>query len=301
MKKRKQKYIFKKLFFSLRDHGFLNWVNDKTYLKIYYKIETGERLNLKQPKTFNEKLQWLKLYYRKKDFSTMVDKYDVKKLISEKIGEQYVIPSIGIYNSFDEIDFDILPNQFVIKSTHNSGGVVVCKNKNEFKSVLYKEKFKNLMKQNYFYHGREWPYKNVKPRILVETYMKDEKYDVLPVYKVLNFGGEPKLIQVILNDKTKNETVDYYDVNWKKLDIRQNFPNSSIVLPKPEKLDEILNLARKLSADFPHIRTDFYIINNKVYFSEYTFFSDCGFKKFIPSRWDLTLGNLIELPPVIKG
>ncbi|MCQ2802422.1 MAG: glycosyl transferase [Bacilli bacterium] len=301
MNKRKQKYTFKKLFFSFRDHGFLNWINDKTYLKICYKIETGERLNLKQPKTFNEKLQWLKLYYRKKDFSTMVDKYDVKKIISEKIGEQYVIPSIGIYNSFDEIDFDILPNQFVIKLTHNSGGVVICKNKNEFEPGLYKEKFKNLMKQNYFYRGREWPYKNVKPRILVETYMKDGNYDVLPVYKVLNFGGEPKLIQVILNDKTKNETVDYYDVNWKKLDIRQNFPNSSIVLPKPKKLDEILNLARKLSADFPHIRTDFYIINNKVYFSEYTFFSDCGFKKFIPNNWDLTLGNLIELPPVIKG
>lgn len=286
--------------FHLHYRHYLNWINDKTFLKLLYKLETGKRLNLKNPQTFNEKLQWLKLYNRVPEYTTMVDKYEVKNYLANKIGDEYVIPCIGIYDSFDQINLDELPNQFVIKCTHNSAVLIFCKDKSNFNLENYKEKIEKTLKSNYFYRGREWPYKNVKPRILIEKYMKDNNFDVLPVYKVFNFDGEPKLIQVILNDKTKNETVDYYSPEWEKLDLRQNFPNSSIVLPKPEKLNEILNLAKELSKGFPHIRTDFYIINNRIYFSEFTFFSDCGFATFDPESWDLTLGKLIKLPKKVK-
>lgn len=282
--------------YALRDRNLLNWIPDKCYLKLFFWAATGKRLNLHNPKTFNEKLQWLKLYYHKPEFTAMVDKYEVKKYVAEKIGERYVIPSIGIWDSFEEIPFEKLPNQFVIKSTHDSGGVIVCRNKSELNLERARERIRKSLKKNYFYSGREWPYKNVKPRVLVEQYMKDDNYVVLPVFKVLNFSGQPKLIQVILNDKTADETVDYYSTEWKKLNIRQNFPNSSVILPRPEKLDEILSLAQKLSFGFPHIRTDFYVINNEVYFSEFTFYSDSGIENFVPDSWDTILGEWIELP-----
>lgn len=277
--------------------GFYKNLTDEKYLKKSYKIRFGKKLDLKNPKTFNEKLQWLKLYNRKDIYTTMVDKYEVKKYVADRIGENHIIPTIGIYRDFEEIDFDSLPNQFVLKSTHDSGGLVICKDKNKLDMESVRSKFMRSLGRNYYFYGREWPYKNVKPRIIAEKYMQDRDFESLNVYKIFNFNGEPKIIQTIQGDKTASETIDYFDTEWNLLDLRQNFPNSQKALEKPETLSEMLTLSRELSKDVaPFIRVDFYEINGSVYFSEFTFFSDSGMARFEPNMWDEILGSWIELP-----
>lgn len=293
------KYITKphELVVLLNAHG-MGWLfSDEFLIKCAFKRRMGYIPDLKKPTTFNEKLQWLKLYDRKPEYATMVDKYAVKKYVSNIIGEDYVIPTLGVWDKFEDIDFDSLPDQFVLKTTHDSGGVVICKDKANFDFDAAKRKINHSLKRNYYLYAREWPYKNVPKRIIAEKFMKDREYETLNVFKIFNFGGVPKIIQVIQNDKTKDETIDYFDTEWNLLDMRQNFPNSEKSLPKPETLPVMLELARKLSANNKtFLRTDFYEINGKVYFSEFTFFSDAGFAKFYPEYWDKTLGDWINLP-----
>lgn len=286
----------KMLFFTLGHREFLNFINDKRYIEIGYKIKFGKKPDLDNPKTFNEKLQWLKLYDRNPIYTTLVDKYSVKEYVSNIIGEKYIIPTLGVWDSFDDIDFDKLPNQFVLKCTHDSGGLIICKNKQNLDIKKAEKKIKACLKHNFFWGQREWPYKNVKPRIIAEEFMKDRDYDTLNVFKIFNFNGEPKIIQTIQNDKTPNETIDYFDTNWNILELRQNFPNSDTPIERPDKLDEMLSLARILAKDTsPFIRTDFYEINGEVYFSEFTFYSDSGLAKFTPDEWDIKLGDMIQL------
>ena len=281
----------------LNSKGVFNILPDKAYLSLMYRFRLGKRLRLKNPTTFNEKMQWLKLYNRKPIYTLMVDKYEVKKYVADLIGEEYVIPTLGIWDRFDDIDFDSLPDQFVLKTTHDSGGVIVCKNKSELDMSAARAKLEQSLGRNYYCHGREWPYKDVKPRIMAEKYMQDRNFEVLNVYKIFNFNGVPKLIQSIQGDKTAAETIDYFDTEWNLLDLKQNYPNSENPLPKPDTLDEMLELARKLSSGVaPFIRTDFYEVNGRVYFSEFTFFSDSGTAKFSPPEWDERLGSWIELP-----
>ena len=287
---------FKYTVLALSGHRWLDWMPDAAYLRLMFRAIMKKRLDLKNPKSFNEKLQWLKLYERKPIYTTMVDKYAVKKHVADLIGEEYIIPTLGVWDSFDEIDFDSLPDQFVLKCTHDSGGLVICRDKSQLDKGAAKRKIDASMKRNYYWSGREWPYKDVKPQIIAEKYMQDGQTSVLPVYKVFNFGGEPRLIQVIQNDKTPQESIDYFDPQWNQLDLRQNFPNSEEPLTEPAQLKEILSLARILCGGLPFIRTDFYTINGKVYFSEFTFYSDCGFAAFHPQQWDRTLGEWIKLP-----
>lgn len=271
-------------------------IPDKKYLEKVYYFRTNEKLNLDNPKTFNEKLQWLKLYNRKDIFTKMVDKYDVKKIVSEKIGDNYVIPVYQVCEKYDDIDFSKLPQKFVIKTTHDCGGVVICKDKTTFNNKRAKKIINRHLRKNYYYSCREWPYKNIKPRIIVEEFMENKGFDYLPVYKFFCFNGVPKIIQTIQNDKQPNETIDYFDVDWNLLDMRQNFPNSEKPLEKPQKLSEMLEIAENLSMDLPFIRVDLYVINNDIYFSEYTFFSDAGFERFTPDYWNIKLGDMLELP-----
>ncbi len=275
---------------------FLKIIPSKAFLRMHYGVSLGKRLNLKEPKTFNEKMQWLKLYHHDPIFTKMVDKYEVKDYIKEKIGEEYVIPSIGIYNSFDEIDFGNLPDRFVLKCTHDSGGLVICKDKSRLDIDASREKLGNSLSRNYYYLGREWPYKNVKPRILAEVYMENVNRSNLDVYKILTFNGEPKIIQTIQNDKTPDECIDYFDCKWNLLNLRQDYPNSKEPLKKPACLSQMLQLAKKLSEGIPFLRVDLYEIDGKVYFSEFTFYSDCGFAPFTPPEWDDILGDWIKLP-----
>ncbi len=281
----------------LARYGYYNRLSDEKLLKKVFKSQLGYSLNLENPTTFNEKLQWLKLYDRKPIYTTMVDKYEAKKYVSNIIGEQHIIPTLGVWERFEDIDFDLLPDQFVLKCTNDSGGLSICRNKCSFDKSKAEHKIKKSLKRNYYLKYREWPYKNVKPRIIAEHFMKDRDFETLNVFKIFNFNGEPKIIQVIQGDKTANETIDYFDTEWNLLDLKQNYPNSKSPLQKPESLSTMLNFARQLTADDvpPFIRTDFYEVNGKVYFSEYTFYSDSGFAKFEPDEWDLILGNYLEL------
>ena len=280
----------------LNYRGFARFISDERLIRKKFKKAFGRELNLENPQTFNEKIQWLKLYDHRPEYPLMVDKYEVKKIVSDKIGSDYVIPLIGVYNNFDEIDFDKLPDKFVLKCTHNSGGLTICRDKSKLDIPAVRESMSRALLQNYYWNEREWAYKDITPRIIAEEYVQDGERINLPVYKILTFNGEPKVIQAIQDDKTDYETIDYFDTDWNKLPFRQNFPNSKTPYSKPEKLDLMLELTAKLSADIPLVRIDWYTVGDKIRFSEFTFYSDAGFAPFDPPEWDYTLGSWVELP-----
>ena len=290
-------FVPKHRFFALVRCGFYSSMPDNEYLKLAYKYCMGKELDLENPQTFTEKLNWLKLNDHRPEYTIMADKYAVKKFVSDKIGEEYVIPLLGVYDSFSEIDFDSLPNQFVLKCNHDSGGgMSICRDKSKFDKETAERKITASLKRTYGTRTKEWVYANIPHKIIAEQYMQDGDNPNLPVYKFFTFNGEPKLIQAIQDDKTKYETIDYFDTEWKKLNLRQNYPNSKVPYEKPECLDEMLRIAAKLSTGIPHVRVDLYQINGKVYFSEFTFYSDAGLTGFDPPEWDETLGSWLELP-----
>lgn len=259
-----------------------------------------KKLNLDNPKTFNEKLQWLKLYDRKPEYTKMVDKYEAKKYIADLIGEEYVIPTLGVYDKFEDIDFSKLPNQFVIKCTHDSGGLVICKDKAKLNVEEAREKINKSLKRKYYKFGREWPYKNVKPRIIIEKYMEDDKTHQLIDYKIFNFNGMPKYIQLDFN-RFQGHQRQMFDIDWKECEFMFVYKNiEKTKIDKPNKLKEMIELAKILSKDIPFLRTDFYIVNEKVYIGELTFYPESGFGKFTPEEWDLKLGNMLDVSKVSK-
>lgn len=286
----------KKIKYELYFLPIVKALPDELFCRIHYRISCKKRLDLVNPKGFNEKLQWLKLYYHKDLFTHMVDKYEAKQIVKTKLGEEHVIPTLGVWDSFDDIDFNTLPNEFVLKCTHDSGGLIICRDKSKLDKIAAGRKLKNALKRNYFYLGREWPYKNVKPRILAEPFMQNSSKENLDVYKIMTFNGVPKIIQTIQNDKTPMETIDYFDCEWNLLNLRQDYPNSIVPLDRPKMLDIMLEFACELSRGFPFLRVDFYEIDGEVYFSEFTFYSDNGFAPFTPKEWDLILGNWLKLP-----
>ena len=291
-----KKISLKKIIIRMMYDGYFNFLNDYTFLKMKYRVVVGKKLDLKNPKTFNEKLQWLKLYDRKPIYTTMADKYEVKKYVASIIGEEYIIPTIGIYNHFDEIDFDKLPNQFVIKCTHDSGGVVIVKDKKELNIEKAKKKIEKCLKRNYFYSGREWPYKNIKPRIIIEKYMVDESQKELKDYKIFNFNGKAKIIEVDF-DRFIEHKRNLYDTDWNYIEAIIQYPtDKNVKIDKPKSLNKMLELAEKLSKDIPHVRTDFYSINDKIYFGELTFYHESGYGKFVPEEFGEELGSWIKLP-----
>ena len=287
--------IIKEREIRLKILNFLRFIPDEIMLKIEYKMKIGKKLNLKTPITFNEKIQWLKLNDRNPLYTKMADKYAVREYIKEKIGEKYLVPLYGIWNNVDEIPFNNLPKEFVLKCTHDSGSVILCQDKNNLDINKAKKKLKDRLKKNSFWYGREWVYKDIKPKIIAEKYLKDEKNTYLPVYKFFCFNGEPKIIQSIQNDKQNNETIDYFDIRWNLLNIKQRFPNSEKPFQKPQELNEMLEIAKKLSKDLIFLRVDLYIVNKRIYFSENTFYPDAGYSVFEPEEWDKKLGNWINL------
>lgn len=276
-------------------YRYRNLMNDELYLKIIFKQRMGCDLNIDNPRTFNEKMQWLKIHDRKPLYASLVDKYEVKNYAAKKLGKDHVIPTLGIWDKFEDIDFNNLPNQFVLKCTHDSGSVVICTDKSAFDKDYARNKIQKALSTNYYWTKREWPYKNVKPRIIAEKYIKATKEEVLPVYKFFVFEGDPVLVQAIKNDKTDSETIDYFDSQWNLLDMKQNFQNSTVPLDKPKQFDEMLVMARKMSQGFRFIRIDFYSVDDIYIFSEITFFSDSGLSRFCPEEWDYKLGELIHL------
>lgn len=276
-------------------------IPDDIYLRIVFRLKMGHSLNLKDPKTFNQKLQWLKLYNRKSEFTTMVDKYAVKDYVSQIIGDKYIIPTLGVWNTFDEIDFSILPNQFVLKTTHGGGGcaVIICTDKSRFDYVKAKHKMELSLSDDVYRNNREWPYKNVPKRIIAEKYMSDKLSTTtgeLKDYKFFCFNGKTKFFKIDF-DRFISHRANYYDCEcniqpFGEVEVPPNF-NKNIEIPT--NINKMIELADKLSVGFPFLRVDFYNINGSIYFGELTFFPASGFGKFTIDEWDTRLGNLINL------
>jgi len=283
----------------LRMRDRLHPYDDETYVKKLYHIKFGKDPDLENPKTYSEKLQWLKLHDRNPEYTRMVDKYEAKRYVAEKIGEEYIIPALGVWDHFDDINFDALPNQFVLKCTHDSGGVRICKDKKTFDFEGARKKLEHCLGRSYYRNNREWPYKNVKPRILAEKYMEDENgKGELTDYKLHFFSGECKVILVAQNRFGKGGLEkDYYTPEWEYLDfMKGDDVHAPQRCPRPPQMDEMIRLGKILAGNLPTIRVDFYVIRGKIYFGELTFFPASGTVQFHPEKWDRIFGDWVKLP-----
>lgn len=271
---------------------------DKWYLFFRFKNRVGYWPHLNHPRTFNEKLQWLKLNDRHAEYTQMVDKIDAKKYVASIIGDKYIIPTLGVWNSVDEIEWDKLPNQFVIKVSSDSGGIVVCKDKQTLDIEKTKEKLTNGWGKNYYVHNKEYPYRDLTPRIIAEEYKEDESGYELRDYKIFCFNGEPKILFVASDRQKAGEDTkfDFFDLNWNHLPFTNGHPNSKEFIAKPKNFEEMLEIAKKLSVGIPQVRIDLYNCNGQIYFGEITFFHWSGMTAFDPIEWDFKLGKMIKLP-----
>lgn len=282
--------------------GLYNNMDDKKFIEKMFKATMDYPLNLENPKSFNEKLQWLKLYDRNPLYTKLVDKYKVREYISEKIGEDYLIPLLGVWDDPEEIDFDSLPNKFVLKCNHNSGlGMCICTDKSKIDIKKVKNELKSGLAQNYYLNGREWPYKNVSRKIICEKYMTDETGKNLRDYKFYCFDGKPKIVGIYQDRNSDKETTgDFFDMNFEWVDLKFGMPNALNKPQKPQKFQEMIKIAEILSEGMSEVRVDLYISNNKIYFGELTFFDGGGFDKIEPLEWDYKLGSWIKLPKIKK-
>lgn len=270
----------------------MTFLPQKIYLPIVHKQFTGKKLNLKNPIEFNAKLQWLKAYYHPKLLNKLVDKYAVREYVIEKIGEQYLNELYGVYDSFEEIDFDKLPNEFVLKAVHSSSSNIVCKDKTKLDFKKAKKSTNKWLKTNKYHKtGQEWAYKDVKPRLVVEKYLIDKKTNDLIDYKFYCFNGEPKFL-VAQSDKLGRS---FYDLDWNKCDFRKKVIPTYAV-NKPSNFDELKILAKKLAQNLPFVRVDFYSVDNKSYFGEMTFYPADARNDFYPDKYNKIIGDMIKLP-----
>lgn len=273
---------------------------DKLFLECLFRLRMGYKLNLDNPKTFSEKLQWLKLYNRKPEYTQMVDKYEVKKYVANIIGNEYIIPTLGVWDRFDDIDLDKLPNQFVLKTTHGGGnnGVVICRDKSKLDKDAARKRLNKSLRMSIYDLLKEWPYKDVKRRIIAEEYLECIGNTDLVDYKFYCFNGQPLYCQVI-KDRNSKETIDFFDQEWNHqvfYGLNPKAIQSSYPIDRPINYDKMVEVASKLSHNIPFARVDLYNIEGKIYFGEITFFPASGFGVFTPSEWDRKLGNLIKLP-----
>src|SRR5699024_2022112 len=277
--------------------GFLKWLPSKIYLKAYYRSQTYRKVNFKNPVRFTEKIQWLKVFWYDSFATKCADKYEVRNIVKENIGVEYLNELYGVYDSIDEIELDKLPKSFVLKATHSSGQNYVCKDKNNTDWDKQLKNCESWLETNYFWKNREWVYKNIKPRIICEKFLQENKTSSLTDYKIYCFNGVPMYCQVI-NDRADGGTIDFFDTEWNHMEFTglQEMPHAYKEIKKPEKYDEMLEISKVLSKDFPFVRVDFFYVNKKIYFGELTFFPRSGFGEFRPLEWDQSIGELLELP-----
>lgn len=274
-----------------------HWIPSGVYLWAMHYWRTKKVLNLRNPKTYTEKLQWLKLHDRKSIYSTMVDKCEAKKYVADRIGEEHIVPLLGVWDNPDKINFDELPEQFVLKCTHDSGGYVICRNKRELDISATKKKLGELQSRNFYWHGREWAYRNIKPRIIAERFMTDTKLCDLRDYKFFTFGGEPKIVHIVSNRQRQDEETygDFFDMDYNHLDLTMGHDNAPVLPEKPKNFDKMKAFAAELAEGTKHLRVDFYEVDEQLYFGELTFFQDCGFSDVQPQKWNDILGSWIVL------
>ena len=278
--------------------GYLDFLSDEAYLKLLYRATMGRRLDLKNPKLYNEKLQWLKLNDRKDIYHKMVDKYEVRQYIADTIGKQYLIECFGVYDSVEDIDPDALPERFVLKCTHDSGSVEICKDRSSFDAEAAFQRLSQAMNRKYYSTYREWPYKGLTPRIIAEEYLEDEEGD-LKDYKIMCFNGRAEVIEVHENRfvSGREHTQTFYDRDWKRLDIVQHgLEPCTEHRDRPECLDEMIGLSEKIAKDMYHARIDWYQLKEKIYFGEITFYDGSGFEVFSNVEDERFLGDLMKLP-----
>lgn len=274
----------------------LNLLPDKVYISLQYFKYFRCFPNFRSPKTFNEKLQWLKVNNRKDIYTTMVDKYRVKKYVSDIIGEEYVIPTLGVWDSPEEIDFSVLPNEFVLKWNHDSGSVIICRNKNKLNKEAIIKKLDEFKSHNGYWYGREWPYKNVVPCIIAEQYLENGKEGLVD-YKFYCFNGEPQFLYVSKGlDNHETASISFLTMEWEFAPYKRNdFKAFEEVPQKPSKFMEMIEIARALSKGHDFIRVDLYQVEEKVYFSELTFYPCAGYMRFSNPEHDLEVGEMLEL------
>lgn len=289
------KSFLKLLYLKIYHTGIFNVIPDRFFVPFQYKMATGQRLNLNDVSTFNEKIQWMKLFDKNPAYPIIVDKYKVRRYVSERIGGEYLIPLLGHWNSLDEINIDILPEQFVIKCNHDSGGISICQDKRKYDWNSEKRRLSIHVHQNHYYLSREWAYKEVKPCIIAEKYMKDDKTGELRDYKFFCFNGEPKYVQVDFNRFVDHKR-NIYDINWNFVNLTIKCQNdSSRIIEKPEEFETMIKVAKELSMGLPQVRVDLYSVNGKVYFGELTLYHGSGFEKFTPDEYGQEFGSYIDL------
>lgn len=270
---------------------------EKVYLKLKYRLIMGKKLDLKNPKSFNEKLQWLKLYNRKDEYTVMADKYAVRKYIAEKIGEEYLVPLLGVWDRADDIDFDKLPDKFVLKCNHNSGlGMCICKDKSKLDTEKVRKELNKGLNQDYYLPNLEWPYKNVSRKIVGEKYMADRNGKFTD-YKFMCFNGYVPCVMVCVDRDIGDTKFYFYDKEWNLLRYNEKSLKkySNLTLPKPSCIDKMFEIAECLSAGLPFARIDLYECDGKIYFGEITFFPDGGFDANITTEAEQRFGDLIDL------
>ena len=296
MKKLSSK-VFAKFWWMFRcDERLRHW-DDERYLRLLYRARIGRGLDLENPRAFNEKLQWLKLYDRNPLYTTLVDKAAVKPWVAERIGWEHVVPTIGVWDSFDAIDFDALPDRFVLKCTHDSGGLAICRDRATFDVEAARRKIERSLARNYFWSGREWPYREVPPRILAEEYLDPSAGRMdLTDYKFMCFGGRALCIFTCTGRAERDLRVDFFDLGWNRLPFTRHYPASDVPPEPPACLREMVVMSEILAEGVPFVRVDFYEAAGRAYFGELTLYPGSGMEEFDPERWDYELGSWLELP-----
>ena len=288
------------LFSYLTKLGVFNGLSDEQYLKLKYKNVFGSELDLENPKTFNEKLQWLKLHDRKPEYTVMVDKYLAKQYIASRIGEEYVVPLLGVWDDPEDINFDALPNRFVLKCNHNSGvGMCICKDKSKLDIPTVKKELRKGLRDNYYLKNREWPYKDVPRKVIAEKFLNDSNGDCLTDYKFFCFNGKPEIVY-ISKDNAVDARTDFFDMDFNHLNIHMKDPNADVPPSKPQEFEKMKEIATILSKGIPHVRIDLYDISGRLYVGEMTFYHNGGFGPVSPDEWNYKLGQMITLPTMEK-
>lgn len=275
--------------------GLTNWVPDKVHLNLLYRVRIGARLNLECPTGFNEKLQWLKLHDRNPLYTRLVDKYAVKDWVADRIGARYVTETFACWDRAEDIDISSLPERFVLKTSHDCGGIAICRDRATFDLNAAKRKLARHLKRNYFWGGREWPYKNVKPCVFAEEYLEPNASGDLTDYKFMCFGGRTRCAFTCTGRAEGDLRVDFFDVGWKHLPFTRHYPNADVPPERPRRLEDMVALAERLSEGIPFVRVDFYEQGDRVLFGEMTFYPGSGFEEFDPEEWDARLGSWLQI------
>lgn len=285
-----------KIFIALSVRNFLNWMPDKMYIRIQWWFLMPYKLDLKDPKTFNEKLNWIKLHDRRELYTQLADKYTVRQYVASKIGEEYLIPLLGKWDTFDDIDFDTLPDKFVLKCNHRSRDAVVCRDKSKLDISAVHHNYSKWLKRNFYWEMREWAYKNIKSCIIAEELIGDETTMKSPIdYKFSCFNGNADNVMLCVGRETGSANYYFFDKEWNLLKYNTGGMDApeGFTLPKPPKIDEMFKIAETLSEGIPYARVDLYYEQDKIYFGEITIYPSAGYDSKILISTDELFGKMI--------